>query len=838
MTYNKIDTIKNFIKISDNPIIVINKKDDILYASNKFLEILNLKLTDVLNIKYKNILKFDILYNTFYISHKNNRLYLTELSVDVNNFHHKVFIFCKRISENFHSDFIHNSNSNILFVYNLNHQIIDYNNVAYKFLNLKKESVINKECFKIFGKTEICHDCPISQSLVTGKITQSIKYFSEIDKWFDIIAYPIKNETGNTTHIIEQLKDISKQRQIEQKLIDNRLKINQLIENIPGIVYQCKNDINWTMLFMSHETQRLTGYCPEDFIQNKNLTYEKIIHPNDKVRVRNTIKQSILKNKSFIVEYRIVTKQKEIKYVWEKGKLITLNQDTCIDGIILDISERKKIETELRDSEEKHRLIIENQNELIIKLDKYGRFIYANKAYCNYFAKKEDEIISNSFMPNIHDDDKEKTNKSMMQLKQYPHSCYLEHRAMTINGWKWIAWSNKAVLNNNNEIMEIICVGRDITDNKIMEFEIINAKENAERNNFLKTIFLNNVIQKIQNPLTKLSNIINNSTNISFSEISKNETTNIINNLLNYINNLSEIAIIEAGKLKTNYEAFDLCILLENIYNKFKKANELSNINFFLKKNIQEPYIIKNDKTKIAQILTHLLSNAFNYTNKGKIELECQTFDNSIIFKIKDTGIGISKYKLDALFDLNEISKLNDNETFGFGLQISKAYVNLLGGNMNIDSHKDIGTSIKIEIPIKHKLDSSTNINNAIPDLNSHQVLVAEDEKINFQLIKTILTKAGATVLWAQTGKEAIEIIKNNKNISLVLMDIKMPNLSGSDALIEIRKINKDLKIIACTAFSQSDDSCNFSINKFDEFLPKPIKRKDLFKKINKLLCF
>jgi len=843
LLHNNKNSLVELVEFINDKVIIVNNKDLIVYANKNFEDSFEIFKTEIIGSNYKAIFNHDYTYRKFFISEDNEKIYANEVNFSSKFLDYKLLIFRKNnecLSEDtlVDSSIIFNSIPDILSVHDAHNNVLFYNEAGYNFLNLTEEDVIGKKCFNLIGQNNECKNCPAASSIKLGKIIQRIRHFPDLHKWFDIRAYPIKDKSGSVIQVIEHLRDITQQKEIESQLHESEIKLSLLMENIPGIVYRCKLDSDWTMLFMSEETQRLTGYSPNEFINNRKIPYAQIIHPNDADFVRKTVINSIKKEKNFVVEYRIITKKGEIKHVWEKGKVVRNDNLEFIDGVILDITDRKKTEINLQISEEKYRLLIENQNELIFKIDKHGRFIYVNDTYCDFFGKRDSELINKNFIPMVHEDDMKANNLAMSNLKRHPYTCYIEQRSMSVNGWRWLAWSEKAILDSNNEIKEIIGVGRDITEKKLMEFELIKAKENAEKNDHLKSTLLNNISLKLKTPIEDLKKL---NKQLVFDQANE-DTLKKINNtcygLSEFVDNLIILSVIESGRLKIDSETFDLNNLLAEIYNNVNNKYADSNVNLYLHQEINEPLIIFSDKTKIKQIILYLLSNAFNYTKSGEIEFEYIIKNDFIEFTIVANGCGISSDLIEETLDWTSfIDNKGGYNTSGLSLLIAKAYVDLLDGTMKIDSKTEDDTCIKVYIPVKNNAHKKPEPQrDKIPDLSSLVILVAEDERINFQLLKTILTKSGAKVIRANTGSEAIDLVQNNKDISLILMDIKMPGITGNEALREIRKINNELKVIACTAYTQSDESDSFSKQEFDGFLPKPIKRQELFSIINNIL--
>ncbi len=720
-------------------------------------------------------------------------------------------------------------------------KIIEVNDAAEKLLGKTRAEVLGKSCFEIFHKTvtgDRPANCPMTEMIKNRKFEASAMEIEDCDGKFLVSCTPVFDLAGNLSKVIHIAIDITLLKETEKNLLESEHKLSLLMDNIPGVAYRCKLDEDWTMLFLSKGCKMLTGYDPEEFIESLVIKYGDIIHPEDRQKVWDGVIKSIPQKRSFVLEFRIITKEGKIKHVWERGKVVNRDDEEYIEGVIFDITERKKAEINLQLSEEKYRLLIQNQNDLIVKVDQLGRFLYVSQTYCKTFGKTELELLNTNFMPMVHEDDQEQTAKAMSTLRFYPHTCYVEQRAMTANGWRWFAWSDKAILNEANEIIEIIGVGRDITERKIIEFELVKAKEKAEESDKLKSAFLANMSHEIRTPMNGL---IGFSELISQPGLQENERlkyAEIINSscnqLLKIVNDLIDISQIETKQVIIRKEIFDINALIDELEEFFRPQIFNKNLKFISKKQSSQAIFISSDKTKLRQILTNLLSNALKFTQTGAISFGYTIEDAVIRFFVSDTGKGIpSKFHAMVFDRFRQI----DNENWeyggtGLGLSIARAYVETLGGKMSLISEPDKGTEFYFTIPLDTSSGfdkSKTQVSTSSFNLNGETILVAEDEKINFQLMKTILIKAGAEVLHASTGFEAIEIVQSGKyNISIILMDIKMPGLSGSDALLEIKKTNPEIPVIACTAYAQTEEASMFYAMGFNDYIPKPINRQNL----------
>ncbi len=314
--------------------------------------------------------------------------------------------------------------------------------------------------------------------------TQNPRHFSDEDlEHLQIAANHVAAAIENKTlfsQVNEQketlLKEISIRKQTEELLRKSEQEQRLIFKTIPAAIYTCEVPSEIDATWFSESIERITGFQSNFFIEQPNFWTSRL-HPEDKDRIIKTVRKNI-NTGTVETEYR--WKLSDGSYRWFKDDLIVTNKLSngkfLCTGIILDIHERKLGEEALRKSEENYRLIIENQTDLLVKVDKDGKFLLANPAYCQLFGKKESELLGKSFVPLIHPDDREPTQKEMEKLYSPPFTCYVEQRALTVKGWRWLAWNDKAIYNEKHELVEIIGAGRDFTDTKLAS-EALKASE-------------------------------------------------------------------------------------------------------------------------------------------------------------------------------------------------------------------------------------------------------------------------------------------------------------------------------------------------------------------------
>ncbi len=275
----------------------------------------------------------------------------------------------------------------------------------------------------------------------------------------------------------------------------------------------------------------------------------------------------------------------------------------------------------------------------------------------------------------------------------------------------------------------------------------------------------------------------------------------------------------------------------------FKPEAAAKNIKLKISGQSEYKRVIRTDKNKLDSILTNLIKNAIKFTSDGTIEFGCNLKNDQLKFFVKDDGIGIAPERVEAIFNRFEQAEMGINrghEGTGLGLSISKAYAEMLGGKLWVESEKGKGSTFFFTInylpPAEKELDAETDIPDVKEPEQFVKVLVVEDDEISFSLVKTYLSKEKIELFHAFHGKEAIDILKKNPNINLVLMDLKMPVMDGYAATQEIRKFNPTIPIVAQTAYALEGDREKALKAGCTDYISKPLRKAELIQKISELM--
>ncbi|WP_310558349.1 ATP-binding protein [Flavobacterium sp.] len=408
--------------------------------------------------------------------------------------------------------------------------------------------------------------------------------------------------------------------------------------------------------------------------------------------------------------------------------------------------------------------------------------------------------------------------------------------------------NEKSIAVLKNQPGEFRYIGNLFEENNSQRKQLELSKEKAEESDKLKSSFLANLSHEIRTPMNAIVGFSDLLNEPNLNENLKEEYLRIIKNcginLVSIIEDLIAMSKIDSKQIMPNYKGIDLDACVKELYNTIKvtipngKELEL----FFIENKESIKKNILTDEIKLKQVIVNLISNAIKYTEKGQITFGYQINekDNTIEFTVKDTGLGIDEENLKVIFD--RFRRIEDEFSIelsglGLGLAISKAYIEMLGGTITVHSQIRVGSEFRFTIPLVY--DNSTLVPHQMDTLNLiikpnfETILVAEDDNINFLLLKRILELKKYKVLRAVNGQEAVDMCKENSAINLVFMDIKMPILNGFEAFKIINSFNPKMPVIAQTAYTSVEDFEKIMQLGFTAYVSKPLDKEKIYELIN-----
>jgi CheY-like chemotaxis protein/nitrogen-specific signal transduction histidine kinase len=391
---------------------------------------------------------------------------------------------------------------------------------------------------------------------------------------------------------------------------------------------------------------------------------------------------------------------------------------------------------------------------------------------------------------------------------------------------------------------------RDITEQKRAEHELIVAKDRAEESDRLKSAFLANMSHEIRTPMNGI---------LGFSSLLKEpgltgeqhqKYIEIIEKsgerMLNTINDIIDISKIDSNLMLVSIQDVDINEQIVDLFSFFKPQCSKKGLILKMDNSTKsDRFIIKTDHVKFNSIFTNLIKNAIKYTDEGEISMGYLKKEKYLEFYVKDTGIGIPANRQKAIFNRFEQADIEDkraSQGSGLGLAISKAYVEMLDGKIWVDSEPGRGSVFYFTLPYNPDSKETKNVKAEESDVcekgnvRKLNILIAEDDETSEELLSIMLASISKKIFKSKTGKETIEICRNNPAIDLVLMDIQMPEMNGFEATRQIRQFNKKVIIIAQTAFALAGDREKAIEAGCNDYISKPINKVELLSLIQKYL--
>lgn len=739
------------------------------------------------------------------------------------------------------------ANSGILLT-DTNGAILEFNNWWLEKLNYSKKE------FSQMTNLSITHPDDLEKSklwlnkIITGEIEkyQIEKRYLRKDKsffWGELSVSAIKDKNNKTIQLIGIITDITERKIAENSLRESEEKYRGLVENSPdGIVIYVDDKIT----FINDEGLRMLGTTKkEDIIKKPVLQF---VHPDSLQSVIKRMEEVVADSKaSKIVEERFISLD-GIPFDVEIKAIPTIyEQKNAVQVIVHDITERKRTQEKIKQLSQ----AVEQSPAAIVITNTTGTIEYINPKFSETTGYSLDEVIGQ--------------NSRILKSGKTSPSEYI-HLWQTItagNEWfgeflnkkkdgtlYWESASISPIFNDYGKTTHYIAIKEDITERKLVEQQLIKAKEKAEENDRLKLSFLANMSHEIRTPMNGILGFTELLKEPNLDSVVQQEYIKIIEKsgirMLNIINDIISISKIESGQVEVTLTETNINEQIEYLHTFFKPEATHKGIRLLITNLLpSNENTIKTDCEKVYAILTNLVKNALKFTNSGSIEFGCKKNGANLEFIVKDTGLGISNSQKKIIFE--RFRQANDtisrsHEGSGLGLAISKAYVEKLGGKIWVESQERKGSSFYFTIPCNTKIEQNEKIaskkvdvkEKTVNQIKDLKILIVEDDSISKLLITIAVKPFSKEILKVSTGFEAIEACRNNPDIDLVMMDINMPEMGGYEATKQIRKFNKDLVIIAQTANGMQSDRDEAITAGCSDYISKPININILSELIQK----
>ena len=626
---------------------------------------------------------------------------------------------------------------------------------------------------------------------------------------------------------------------LEQSLEHNRLVMNSSLNSIITV----DNDKQITFWNQRAETD---FHWKREEVLGKNII--NLLIPLRYRKLWNHLiykYQNSDKNNYINKHQEIILLNKAGNEFYSEISIIPINQSgkTYFSVFIQDITKRKEAEKTRKIQEEKYQNIISNMNLGLLEVDNNQNIQYANQSFADMSGFEIKELIGKNPSEIFVFGENLEIINSKNNLRAAGDSDFYQISIKNKKGeLKWWAISGAPNYDNNGNLTGSIGIHLDITKQKQLEIDLEIEKTNAIASSKAKEIFLANMSHEIRTPLNAIIGFLRELDKQELTEIQKKYISNsniASKHLLAIINDILDISKIEAGEMSLENEDFIFEKSISNVTTVLLPMLEQKGLGFKATISNEIEKILKGDTLRLQQILFNLIGNSIKFTNKGRIAIDCEVvtknpFSQEIRISVADTGIGMESSFIDTIFNKFSQEDLAITRKYGgtgLGLTITKELVKLMNGRIEIESKKNEGTIIRLYINFqKGSIQSIGNLNieNLSTRIDNISILLVEDNYLNRMIAQNTLQYYNCKVTEAENGKEALEILKNEK-FDIILMDVQMPQMGGIEATEIIRKeLQLSTPIIAFTAnaFKTEMDKCKKA--GMNDYVTKPFD-EDVF---------
>jgi PAS domain S-box-containing protein len=664
----------------------------------------------------------------------------------------------------------------------------------------------------------------------------------------DVLITPIEGKLGSVIGYLAQIQDITSQKHAEEALQITEEQFRKLYNDAPIGLYRTTPD--GKILLANRAIFDMLGFSSIEELSARNLkssgfgpSYQREFF------VSQIEKTGEVKD----LEAKWIRSNGDVIIVLENAKAIRDENGNTLyyDGSVADITDRKRTEDALAETEKRYEQLVTNIQDAVYSVDgETGEFTYLSPAFGKLLGYTLDDIQAmggrkvflSSVLPSG------KSNEHLDRFNQL-QSKVMKKTFTDELWWRAKDGSLKCISDHwtpvyiEGKLISTDGVLRDITERKQAEEALNELLVRAEASDRLKTAFLNNISHEVRTPLNGILGFVEMMDDPDMTPADKVFYREILqmssNRLLSTINSYMDISLIVSGNMSVNNSVIDLNDLIIQVHSHYHQQAAAKGVNLAIEASgLQLATKVNSDPELLRKVLDHLVENAIKFTEKGSIMIGTRMLEHDVEVSVKDSGIGIHEELMDRIFDTflqADVSITRKHEGSGLGLAIVKGIIELLGGKIWVKSIEGAGSTFAFTIPkdsvAVNPSELSGNTASVEPETRP-LVLIAEDDQINILLLVTMLNKTRANVWHVENGLMAVECCRQHPEVSLVLMDLKMPEMDGFEATRQIKSFRPGLPIIAVTAFAMPGDRDRAINAGCDDYMSKPFSSTDLKNKL------
>jgi PAS domain S-box-containing protein len=724
----------------------------------------------------------------------------------------------------------------------------------YRIFGLSEKDIVGKSFIPMIHKDD---QTSVKASIASLEKPPYTSYHEERAKtvkgwrWIGWSLKAVRNEEGQITQTIAVGRDITDRKEAEKKLQVSENRFRELVNTISSgvAIYKVINDGNtgddYIIQDFNKTALKMEMMEKQDVI-GKSL---KDIRPNiDEYGLIPIFKKVWKTGESTYYPAKIYTDDKYANYY--ENRIFRLPNHEIV-AVYDDVTARERNAEKIKESEERFELAMKASQDGLYDWNLVTNEIYYSPGWKKILGYEYNELPNDfSIWETLTKAEDVIRSWEMQQkvinkeLDRFEMEFKMKHKD---GHWVDILSRAEAIFDEKGKAIRMIGTHVDISERKRFENDLLNALNKAQESDRLKSAFLANISHEIRTPMNGILGFSGLLKQADLNSEKQHEYIDIIERsgkrMLNTINDLIDISRIESGQVKISNKLINFNDLLSQLYHFFKPEAKEKGLDLMYEPTLEDnKALVSTDEEKLFAIMSNYLKNAIKYTQTGSIHLGYKVKDSSLEFFVKDSGIGIPKEKHDAVFERfvqADLSITKPYEGSGLGLAISKAFAEMIGGKVRLESEPGKGSIFYLRLPLNNTETISTTktYKNDQPkqtkeELKDLDLMIVEDDEASVLYLKILLENKCSSLMIAKTGGQAIKLVKDHPEIDLILMDVRMPDMDGYTATNMIREFNKDVLIIAQTAYAMESDRDKAIEAGCNGYISKPISEDLLFSTI------
>ena len=626
-----------------------------------------------------------------------------------------------------------------------------------------------------------------------------------------------------------------------------QLKLLKLTEEMAGIG-QWRLDAETLQSTWSDQVYRIYGVTRESFDPNLGNSID-FFHPDDRDTVQQAVTHGLATGEGFRIHVRFIRADGEERLVEARadtergpdGRVVSMF------GVFQDVTEAERSKRRMAESEQRHRLLADRATDIIITYGVDGLVSYVSPSIERVSGHSPQDVVGRPVTDLIHPEDVPTLAESFREFVKSPPEW--SQRGVTYRGvvkdggCRWFEARTSIIRDDEGRVMEFQDLVRDVTDTKLLEEALIEARDRAEAGARAKSEFLANMSHELRTPLTSVigfSGLLRQSEALPETERRYADRIGTASEaLLEVINDILDYSKLEAGAVEMELRAFDPRALASAAAAMVEGQCEVKGLALAVEVDPDLPAALMGDESRLRQVMVNFLANAAKFTATGSVTLKASWSGERFRIAVTDTGIGIAGDKIDALFE--RFSQADNSTTrvyggTGLGLSISRRLVEMMGGEIGAESGVGEGSTFWFEVPLKPTaaLVGPDSVDGETVSPEGLRILMADDAAANRELVVAILGGLGVALETVEDGARAVEAARSG-GYDLILMDVHMPVMDGLDATRAIRALDGEagrVPIIALTANVQPEQVQRCREAGMDDHVGKPIQVAELLRVI------